>query len=167
VATDQGGIRLWRRDGTPDLFTEGGGRPPLFSPDSTQLAGCELVIGVTNKTTRRFWPGPANLGCKPLVWGSDSRHLLAIDLATLTCWDTETMTVASNSVILPDGQGARITADGTLETTGPQAEQEIVYIMEGPGGQQKVYSPAEFRKLVADLPTSSSPGSNSPPAGIP
>ena len=118
------------------------------------------MIGVTNKTTRRFGPGPSNLGFYPLVWSSDSRHLLAIDLATLTCWDTETMTVASNSVILPDGQGARITADGTLETTGPQAEQEIVYIVEGPGGQQKVYSPAEFRKLVADLPTSSSPGSN-------
>lgn len=167
VATDHGGIRLWRRDGTPDLFAEGGHGRPLFSPDSTQLAAGELVIGVTDKTTRRFGAGSANLGFDPLVWSSDSRHLLAIDLATLTCWDTETMTVASNSVILPAGQGARITADGTLETTGPQAEQEIIYIVEGPGGQQKVYSPAEFRKLVADLPTNSSPGSNAAATGSP
>ncbi len=167
VATDEGGIRLWHRDGTPDMFVEGGRGRHLFSPDSRQLAEWELVIGVTDKTTRRFSSGPANLGFDPLVWSSDSRHLLAIDLATLTCWDTETMTVASNSLILPAGQGARITADGTLETTGPQAEQEIIYIVEGPGGQQKVYSPAEFRKLVADLPTSSSPGSNAAATGSP
>lgn len=154
LATDHGaeGIRLWRSNGSPDFLAQGTNLCRLFSPDCRHLAADGCVVGVLDKDVRWIDSSSAFLGIQPLVWSPDSRRLLAQRGSILTCYDVQTMGVVSNTVILPNGQAARIPADGAMETTSPEAEKELVYVVEGPDGQQELHSPAEFRKLLPSPP---------------
>jgi WD40 repeat protein/serine/threonine protein kinase len=83
-------------------------------------------------------------------WAADGRTLFSACAGdrTIRCWDVPTGEVTWVGLPLSGSQAATIAADGALQTTGPQAEEQLVYVVEQPDGEQRLYTLAEFRKLA-------------------
>jgi len=123
-----------------------------------------LTVGITSAATwlpaaMHLWDVKANLfslvlqdtpPCAAVCWSSDSQHLLSINGdQTLRHWDVGNGRILATTVLLRNDQWARITDDGKVETSSPEAEKELVYVVEDPQGAQKIYGVAEFQALVA------------------
>jgi WD40 repeat protein len=160
------GLRIFSRDGAGrpgprlefwEIDSEAFWRPDWrrWSPDGKWLA-----VNHVHDATVRLWDVKANRyspvlegnpkPCSAVCWSSDSQHLLTFNEdQTFRYWDVGSGRILATTVFLPNEQWARITDDGRVEVSGPEAEKELVYVLEDSSGAQKIYSVAEFRALAA------------------
>ncbi len=159
-------VRIYRRDGAERPYPSDGVLE--MEHDSFWLPSCRrwspngkwLAVNRRYDASIRLWDVTANRyspvlqgnpkPCAAVCWSSDSQHLLSINGdQTLRYWDVGNGRILATTVLLRNDQWARITDDGKVETSSPEAEKELVYVVEDPQGAQKIYDVAEFHALVA------------------
>ncbi len=156
--------RLWHADGRPVLV--GWPADHQYMAVAWDPTGKWLALAFYDGEIR-LWEvagnqaGPVLKGHsgshQRISWAADGRHLISTSTDnTLRRWDTTTGELSSVTVPLPNGQAAYLSPGGKLEVTSPEAERELVYIVEQPNREQKLFSPAEFRQLIAPRQTSQS-----------
>ena len=123
----------------------------FWSPDSHWLAVTGYSRAIQTWDVQRRIAGPQL--CVPrrgeCVWEPDSRRLVSYDGSrTLRRWDVANGEFLSVSAMMPDGKGAYISQGGKLEVNDPKAEDELIYYVQQASGALKLYTPAEFRRLV-------------------
>jgi WD40 repeat protein len=141
---------------TLDSLRSGFGNVQCWSPDSKFLVfsdngeihvwdvAAKRRLRVLRAHTGTFtWSGR----CR---WAADGRTLFSACAGdrTIRCWDVPTGEVTWVGLPLSGSQAATIAADGALQTTGPQADEQLVYLVEQPDGEQRLYTLPEFRKLT-------------------
>ena len=157
--SEDGAIRLWRTDEQPQTIlkaavTDHGCR--FWSPDSRWLA---LIMPDQSIQLWDLEIEKAGLMLRghrgrvtDISWEADSRGLVSSDgYGTLRRWDVPSGESLWTGVALPAGRAARIDQGGKLDVSDPQAEAELTYLVEQPGGRLKHYNPAEFRQLAKSL----------------
>ena len=119
--------------------------PPVWSPDSRWFAATSnFEISIWDASAGK-WQQNLRGHTAPIrnaaSWDADGRHLVSAGQEDKTC-DRELMGGAELGVGLPtgDAEGAYVTRDGRLETTGPDAERRFTYVVERPDGEQKLYA---------------------------
>jgi WD40 repeat protein/tRNA A-37 threonylcarbamoyl transferase component Bud32 len=150
-------VRLWHSDGSEGpVFEHSAGDRDVarWSPDGRWIA---VVRGNVVAICSPLQSQPVHEVCMQsgnitgLVWSSDSRHIMVVDdERTLRYADALSGKLLSVTVMFPDGEAAYISQGGRLEVTSPEAEEHLIYIVEQPDGEQKLFTPAEFRQLIAD-----------------
>jgi len=150
-------IHVWQRDGTLGRVLKDQGYlrevgSVAWSPDSKWFAtaGFGTVCVWSPHQAQPVVDGMGHPGqMTGLCWSPDSRYLVSAGRdGTLRRWHALTGKQISTSVVLPDGSAAYISQGGKLETTSPEAEKHLVYVVEQPDGEYKLFTPGEFRSTV-------------------
>jgi WD40 repeat protein len=159
-SNDPNAFLLQRRDSgasaSLDTSRSGFGDLQCWSPDSKFLVFSDtpdihvwdVAANRRLRVLRAHTGGLSSAGaCR---WAADGRTLFSACAGdrTIRCWDVPTGEVTWVGLPLSGSQAATIAADGALQTTGPEAEKQLVYLVEQPDGEQRLYTPAEFRKLT-------------------
>jgi hypothetical protein len=86
---------------------------------------------------------------RDFFWSADSRQITSASVdRTIRRWNATDGQCLSTTLRLPDGEVAYFNQGGKLETSSPVAEKHLVYVVEEADGEQRLYTPAEFRALV-------------------
>jgi WD40 repeat protein len=145
-------IGFWKPDGTPGPRHDAILSADTFewSPDSLLLvcAGgrwheCGVFSPIQTEMISRL--RGHNFQCFHCCWNSDSRQVLTVAWdKTLRRWDAPSGEQLSTTLFLPNGESAYLTTGGRLETTSPEVEKHLVYVVEQADGEIRPFTPAEF-----------------------
>jgi len=165
-------FRVWKADGTagPDFSGSLESNRVLWSPDSRWVACWMWNLSSAVPVFSPLQAEPVSIlaghtaSLRYCYWSADSRQLIAVSWdKSMRRWNALTGQGLSTRLILPDGQSAYFTQGGKLETTSPEVEKQLVYVVEQDDGEHKLYTPAEFRALVeANVKKQAAAGSKSP-----
>lgn len=124
------------------------------SPD-----GRSVATGWSDGTCRLFsldgQPGHVLHGHAARVWDvvflDEGKHIHSTsDDCTLIKWDAATGKPLQATLILPGEQLIVYGSGGDVRKATPQAEDELLYVVEEPSGEQVIHTPAEFRARLQD-----------------
>lgn len=107
-------------------------RPTTWAPDKTE--------------------GPWELSMTDsLAWSPDGRMLVSGGTDCKLCvWDARSGDLLWTTVLLPKGQAATFSGAGELLHRTPEADKELVYLLEKSYRQYELLTPAEFHKRIAE-----------------